>query len=440
MSCRHSGDSVATRMFLAVSPCLLTACLLTACLLAACLSPPEGRQARPDAEAPSTSEQAVPATVAPGSAITDCVEDFDPDADYFPDKVAPRHARQFRVEYHGHYKLVTITEPWQGAEHGLRYLLVQCGTPRPADTDDATVIEIPVRTVITTSTTELPHIVELGLVDRLLGHDEFDYVSSAQVRRRIDAGEMIEVGVAPAINVELVLEADPDLLLADSFGDPEVDVLGKLRDLGVPVALAPSFLETTALGRAEWIEYTALFFNRERPALAAFSEVERRHAELTEAVRTAIGDARPTVLTGAPIGEVWHVPGGRSFFALLLAEAGARYLWADDTSTGSLPLHLESVYERALEADVWLHPGAMGSLDEIRAFDERLVEIAAFRRARVYSNDARLNPHGGNDYWESGTARPDLVLADLVEIFHPGLLGDHQLIYHRRLGSTKADR
>ncbi len=376
----------------------------------------------------------------PSGNLAGCVESFDPEVDYFPDKASPRYARRFRVEYHRHYKLVTITEPWQGAEHGLRYLLVQCGTPRPEGFGDATVIEIPAPTVITTSTTELPHMVRLGLVDRLLGHDEFDYVSSPEVRHRIDAGGMIEIGQAPAINVELVLEAAPDLLLADSFGDPEAGLLGRLRALRVPVALVPSFLETTALGRAEWIAYTALFFNRERRAREAFAEVEERYAKLAETVRSSLGDARPTVFTGAPIGEVWHVPGGRSFFSLLLADAGARYLWADDTATGSLPLHLESVYERALEADVWLHPGAMASLGELRAFDQRFAEVAAFRRGRVYSNDARRNAEGGNDYWETGTARPDLVLADLIEIFHPGLLDNHQLIFHRRLEQATTDR
>ena len=396
-------------------------------LLAACGSPTE-----PPTTAPG---QERPATVAyRGDADPDaCVDDYDPGIDYFPAKVQPRHARQFQVTYHRHYKRVTISEPWQGADQPLRYLLVQCGTPRPEGFEDATTIEIPARTVITTSTTELPHVVRLGLVDRLLGHDEFDYVSSPDVRRRIETGAMVEIGEAPAINVELVLEAAPDLLLADSFGDPEVDLLGKLGNLGVPVALAPSFLETTALGRAEWIAYTSLFFNRERLAIQAFAEVEERYLEIARDVREQVGDDRPTVFTGAPIGEVWHVPGGASFFALLLADAGARYLWAYDDSTGSLPLNLETVYERALAADVWLHPGLVGSLDELRALDERFAEVAAFRHARVYGNDARRSPRGGNDYWETGTARPDLVLADLVEIFHPSLLDGHQPVFHRRL-------
>jgi cobalamin transport system substrate-binding protein len=398
--------------------------MATALLMAAC----GPARDQPPAVVPAVAESAPVGEGNPSA----CVDAYDPSVDYFPDKVKPRYARQFQVAYHGHTKLVTVAEPWQGAEHALRYLLVQCGTPRPEGFEDATTIEIPARPVITTSTTELPHIVRLGLVDRLVGHDEFDYVSSPEVRRRIESGAMVEIGQAPAINVELVLEAAPDLLLADSFGDPDVDLLGKLRDLGVPVALVPSFLETSALGRAEWIAYTALFFNRERRALETFGEVETRYLEIAGIVRERAGDDRPTVFTGAPIGEVWHVPGGASYFALLLRDAGARYLWADDDSTGSLPLDLETVYERALTADVWLHPGIMASLDELRAFDERFAQVAAFRQAQVYGNDARLGPHGGNDYWETGTARPDLVLADLVEIFHPGLL-DHELVYHRRL-------
>ncbi len=365
-----------------------------------------------------------------------CVEEFDPTVDYFPDRVAVEYARQFSVEYHQHYKLVTITQPWQGADEGLRYLLVQCGTPRPSGFDDVATFEIPARTVITTSTTEVPHLVRLGLTGRLIGHHEFDYVNSPEVRQRIDAGEMVEIGMGSTINLELVVASGADLLLADSLGEGAGGLIGKLRELGVPTALVPSFFETTALGRAEWIKFTALFFNRELQAELVFGEVAGRYAELVGLVRSRVGEERPTVFTSAPLGEVWYMPGGQSFLAHMLADAGARYLWADDTSTGSLPLHLESVYERVLDADFWVQPGSVASLDEIAAFDDRLAETRAFREGQVFNSDARQNVHGGSDYWETGTARPDLVLADLIEIFHPDLL-DHELVFHRRLGTAE---
>jgi iron complex transport system substrate-binding protein len=368
-------------------------------------------------------------------ADAECVESFDPTRDYFPEKASFRHAAAFSVEYFPHYKVLNLERPWPGAERPIRYLLLLCGTPRPAGYDDAEVIEIPAPTLLTTSTTELPHVVALGLVDRLLGHDELDYVSSPEIRRRIDAGELIEIGSGPALNFELVVEADPGLLLADSLGEPELAHLEKLRQAGVPVALAPAFLETSPLGRAEWIKHTALFFNREGRAEEAFAEVEERYTALAAEVRRALdgGVRPPVVITGGPIGDTWWVPGGRSNLAQLLADAGARYPWAEDPTAGSLPLDLESVYERALDADFWLHPGAFRSRQEIRDLDRRLADFAAFKSGRVFNYDARVNGLGGYDYFETGTARPDLVLADFVKIFHPELMADHQLVFHRRL-------
>jgi cobalamin transport system substrate-binding protein len=367
----------------------------------------------------------------------ECVETFDPSKDYFPEKVEFHYAEQIAVEYFSHYKVVTIKKPWTGADRGERNLLLLCGTPRPPGWDGVPVLEIPARTLVTTSTTELPHVVRLGLVDRLVGHDELDWVTSPEIRRRIDAGKLLEVGGGPGLNVELVLEAAPDLLLSDSLGDPEVDLLGKLREAQVPVALAPSFLETSPLGRAEWIKHTALFFDRERRAEEVFSAVAKRYEELAAKVRRAFADApgrkRPTVLTNGPIGDTWWTPGGRSYLALLVADAGGDYLWSSEPSTGSVPLDLESVYERAVDAEVWIQPGSWHSLEEIRAVDARLADFAAFRNRRVYNYDRRLTELGGNDYWENGTARPDQVLADLVHILHPDLLPEHELIYHRRL-------
>ncbi len=377
-----------------------------------------------------------PAVDEPGREPGSCIDRFDPEVDYFPAKTAPRYAERFRVEYFRHYKVVTISTPWSGAESRLRYLLVQCGTPRPPGYEDAEVIEIPVPTLVTTSTTELPHVVELDLVDRLVGHDELDYVSAPAIRRRIAAGDVVEVGSDARINLELVVAADPGLVLASGLGSPEIESFAKLRELGVDVVQVPSFLEASPLGRAEWIKVTALFFNREDRAEEFFARVAERYLELAARARTVA--ERPTVLCGSPIGETWHVPGGRSFMARLLADAGARYLWADDASTGAIPLAIESVYERALEAELWLHPGGWRSLDTIAAVDERFTRLAAFENRRVFNNDARMNTAGdqaltGNDYWETGTARPDLVLADLIKIFHPELVPEHELVFHRRL-------
>lgn len=414
--------------------------ILLAAGLLACRGEEPG-EAPPGGGAPSTADAAPVVDVAlltdqgPLANPQSCVDDFDPERDYFPAKVAPRFAERFEIAYFNHFKVVTLKEPWRDAP-SIRYLLLLCGTPRPEGHDDAEVLSIPAGTVVTTSSTELPHIVQLGLVDRLLGHDEFDWVSSAAVRQRIESGAMVEVGSGSEIDVERLVATATELFLVDSLGDPERDLLGKLRELGVPVVLSPSFFETSPLGRAEWMLYTALFFNREDRAERLITRVAEHYEEL----RARVVDVaeQPTVVTSGLVGDVWYMPGGESYAARFLADAGAAYLWADEPRAGSLPLDFESVYARALDADFWIQPNLWRSLGEIRRIDERFADFAAFEAGRVYNSDARLNPHGGNDYWETGTARPDLVLADLIRIFHPDRLPEHQLFFYRRLEEDDA--
>ena len=116
-----------------------------------------------------------------------------------------------------------------------------------------------------------------------------------------------------------------------------------------------------------------------------------------------------------------------------IADAGGAYLWADHPSSQAVPMDLESVYARAVNAEIWINPGAAASLDNLRDFDPRLKNLKVVRSGRVYNNNARMNESGGNDYWESGAVRPDLVLHDLIKVFHPDLMTDHPFIYYRQL-------
>ncbi len=207
-------------------------------------------------------------------------------------------------------------------------------------------------------------------------------------------------------------------MLATSIGNPELDVFAMLERAGLPYAVDAAWTEATPLGRAEWVKFTASFFNREAEANRLFDGIAARYEELRAIARTV--ERRPTVLVGTPFQGTWHVSGGAAYQARLIADAGGAYLWADDPTTGSIPLDFESVYARGLDAEVWIHPYGWHSLaDGIKA-DERMADFAAWKSGRVYNNDARINGEGGNDYWETGSLRPDLILADLIEILHPG--------------------
>ena len=354
----------------------------------------------------------------------------------------PRHAERFRLDTTGERHILTVWPPWRDPTGpGLRYVLVPEGVEPPAGSADSDrFVNLPVERLVTTSTTEVAHLDVLQATQVLVGHSEFDYVSSPAVRARMKRGGVAEVGGGSGLHPELLLEVSPDAVLADFLAQSELDRLAPVEAGGVPIVLMPTFLEASPLGRAEWIVVTGVLLGRLDEAVAAFDEVERsytslaaRVAETLEYESLANDTPRPRVVTGGPWDDVWHVPGGRSYTARFLADAGARYLWADDQSTGALPLDIETVYESAVEAEVWLHPSSWTSLQQITGADSRLGGFRAVNEARVYANDRRLNEHGGNDFWESGAARPNVVLADLVKIFHPELLPQHDLVYHRRL-------
>jgi len=362
---------------------------------------------------------------------TGCVADYDPDVDYFPEKIDIEYSSAFEVDYFNHYKVVRVLTPWAGAEQTFEYVLVQCGTPAPEGFDEAVLIDVPIQSAISLSTTYLPHFVELSVLDTLVAVDELDFAYNPDVRARIDAGNVIEVGGGSAIDVEQVLNLEPDVVFTYGLGSPDFDAHPVLIEAGIPTALNGDYVETTPLGRAEWIKFTALFYNQESAANALVAEVADSYA----ALRASVADVqdRPTVLVNGMFMDTWFVSGGASYAAQLIADAGGDYLWADDDSVGGLPLAFEAVLERGQDADVWLNANFWRSLDEGLAEDERYAEFAPFQNRTIFNNNARTTELGGNDYGESGVLRPDLVLADLIAIFHPDVLPEHELFYYQQL-------
>lgn len=402
--------------------------LLAAMTLAGCTPPPS-------APLQPLTDVVLDNAAPPDENLGSCIEKYDPAVDYFPQKVQPDYATGWTVEYHNHYKVLTLLNAWAGAEQNFQYVLVQCGAPVPADYPDATVIEVPVQRVAVLTTTELPHLNALGKVDHLVALEEFDYVNTPAVRERINAGELAEVGGGAAVNVEMLIDLAPDLVVTFAYGNPETDAHPKLIEAGLPVVLNAGYMETTPLGRSEWLKVTSLFWNAEASANRIFSETADRYTEMTMLAATVA--VRPTVLAGVARKDGWRVPGGNSYFARYIADAGGAYLWADDDSTGSLPLDFEVVFDRAHDADFWLpNTGAWSTLTDVAAADERYTEFAPYMNGTIYNNNARLNEWGGNDYWETGVANPHLVLADLIKIFHPELLPEHELIWFQQLQSS----
>lgn len=372
--------------------------------------------------------------------LTDgCVEDYAADVDYFPHKAEIRDAENFSVEYFGHYKVVRVTDAFAGAPL-FEYVLVQCGTPMPSAADFAPgtqFIEAPTGDVIILSTTQLPVLTQLDLLDNLVGLDSAAYINDDETLEMVAAGEVAEVGYGAAINIELVLSLEPQMVLSYGF-DPATDAHPVLLDAGLFTAMDASWREFSPLGRAEWLKFIALFYNLEAKADARYDEIVSQYEAARELAAGIAPSERPTVLLNSYLGyaNAWFIPGSDTYVGQLVRDAGGELLLSQADSTASEGLSFEVVYEGGLDADVWLvDTFAVDSLADLLALDGRFGDFAAFQSGDVWNNNRDQNANGGNNYYEAGVTNPHWVLQDMAAIFHPELLPDHEFKFYQQLAN-----
>jgi len=360
-----------------------------------------------------------------------CVGRFDPETDYFPDKAVIEDAANFRVEYQKSYKLVTVRQAGAGGP-AESYVLVQCGAPAPklaGALAGAHLVVVPIASLFVSSPTHLAPLADLDRIEVLTGVARRDAVMDPRAEARIRAGKVVEfakVGLVP--DVERVVAERPSLLMASATSGTALAVI---RSAGVPVVINTEWLESTALGRAEWLKYMALFLNEEGRAQALYRAMSDRYRLISTRAQAGPESARPLVMTGRSTRGVFVIAGGRSYVASLIADAGGRYAWADNTSAGTASIDLEAQIQRAANADVWINGGGWTNQAAMLENEPRYREFKAYRQGQVWVYERREMPGGGNDYWSRSVTHPDLLLADLVKIFHPALAKAHEFEWYK---------
>jgi iron complex transport system substrate-binding protein len=269
------------------------------------------------------------------------------------------------------------------------------------------------------------------MYDQLIGVANPELSNDPKIKELVRGGKVTAVQSGAGLDLESILLLKPDLILSFSIGESSYDIHPKLERAKLPVVLTSGYMESDPLARSEWIKVIASFVNKEEKANEVFSGIAERYEALRELTKSIT--VRPEVFSNAPFSGVWHLPGGQSYNARAFADAGANYLWADNKSSGGVPFDFEVILMKAANADVWINPGSYESRSALLGHDERFTGFRAFREGHVYNNIKRVNEHGGNDMWERGINHPDEVLADLIKIFHPELLPNHEFIYYEQL-------
>ncbi len=344
------------------------------------------------------------------------------------------YAENFTISQQNGYSLITVNNGQLHNKPVHRYALISKSAPIPKELpEDITLIRTPVARIVAMETVHLGYIAELDSIHSLIGAASSNYITNPEISAKLETDEIKTVQSGQALDIERLLLLQPDLILKSASSASTLDAPSQLLRLELPVTLTTSYLETSPLARAEWIKFIAAFIEKEREAEEIFKKIKQRYKALTELTKRIPSSKRPTVFCDAPYSGTWHIPGGDSYTAQLISNAGGRYPWANTRKRASIPLDIERVFLKAAQADYWINPSHYRSLKNLKSMDPRFELFQAVKNATVYNNTLQVKQNGGNPIWESGVCRPDEILADLISIFHPNLIPEHNFVFYEQL-------
>ena len=278
----------------------------------------------------------------------------------------------------------------------------------PPELAGATILHVPLQRVVALSSAQIGYMTRLGVQDRIVGVGEGRYIVDSTLYAKFAAGQVAEVGNGGTIDLEKLIALKPDLAMTFATGGAHDDYK-RINAHGIPLALTSEWQEESPLAKAEWLKLYGALFGVEALADSIF---EQSKSSYTAIANGGVEKKCPRVLVGMSYGGVWYAPGGNSFTAKLIKDAGGCHLWESDTSR-ELKFTLEEIMTVADSADVWVNPGMFSTPDEILTAEPRVKFIRAFNEKRVCQNDGRKGPGGGNDFYESAVAYPAELLQNL---------------------------
>ena len=328
------------------------------------------------------------------------------------------------------FRIMKVTKPWPEATTEFIYILKEKGVVVPDSLKQFPIISIPLQSIVTTSTTHIPALEMLGVENTLIGFPSTNFISSSKTRKRIDAGKVHEVGVNERLNTEILINLKPDAIVTFGINNNN-STIDNLKKSGLSVLINGDWTEQSPLGKAEWIKFFGALYNLDDVANSIFKSIEQNYTTALDLAKKTT--SIPTVLSGAMYQDQWYVPQGESWASLFLKDAKANYLWNNTKGIGSLSLPFEKVFEKGQNAEFWIAPGDYSSLKQMSESNSHYTEFASFKNKKVYSYAVNKGSKGGIIYFELASARPDLVLKDLIKIFHPKLLPNYKPFFFKKL-------
>lgn len=344
------------------------------------------------------------------------------------DTVRMKYSSLLQIVKHADYTVVTIRNPWDTLKVLHTYLLADREKPLPEHLPEGTVVRTPLQKSVIYSSVHCSLWSELDELKGIGGVCGLEYIKLPQILEGCRNGSIVNVGNSMNPDIERIIDLRPDAILLSPFENS--GGYGRVGKLNIPIIECADYMETSALGRAEWMRLYGLLLGKEAQADSLFAGIKKEYLTLTQQVKSQ-NLKRPTVISEMKNSSAWYIPGGNSTMGRLYQDAGADYVFAYLSNSGSVPLAFETVFDRGGNADIWLikyNQPQDKTYSELERDYAPYARFKAFQDRKVYGCNTNHVP-----FYEESPFHPELLLKDLIKIFHPELLPDYDLKYFSNL-------
>lgn len=344
------------------------------------------------------------------------------------EKELPLHyAENLKLSQAEDYTIAHLRNPWDTTKTLHTYILIDKEKNLPPDLPKGTLVRTPLSKAIVYSSVHCGLLKQIGALQSIGGICDLQYIKLPEIQEGCRQGSIIDAGNGMNPDIEKIIDLHPDAILLSPFENS--GGYGRVEKLNIPIIECADYMETSALGRAEWMRFYGLLFGQPQKADSLFAEVEKNYNELKAMVAPL--SFAPSVISELKNGSAWYVPGGKSTSARIYADAGANYVFAEDAHSGSVPLAFETVFDKGQDADYWLIKYNQATDKTYRELKQDFAPYAgfrAFKERRIYGCNTHHIP-----LYEDYPFHPDWLLKDLIKIFHPTLLEGYELKYFTNL-------
>lgn len=343
------------------------------------------------------------------------------------DEIEMRYADYLSISEHPGYTEVTVRNPWDSVRTLQRYILVASDSAMPANLPQGTIIRTPVSNALIYSTVHCGLLSELGATEAIGGICNSSYVTDSDLKSRISSGRIADCGMSHNPDMERIIQLHPQVIMLSPFENN--DKYAKVGDLGIPIVECADYMETSPLGRAEWVRFYGLLFGVREKSEKMFADTEREYLRLKEIAGKS--DEAPMVLTDQRYGQIWNVPAANSTMGRLIEDAGGKNPFADYNQSGSVALSPEKVLATAHDAPIWFiryNQDGEKTLKELASDAPVNSQFLAYKEGNVYGCNTRYI-----NIFDETAFHPERLLRDMIIRMHPGILGDEEAIYYKKM-------